>query len=268
MSMIMRDHKFNPNLFITDIDEEATRGKSKVFKWTDSQGRTFKLTAQEGHTVKASNSDTDREEEEDEEIVHGSSILGSESGDGSTVVPQTLVSPSVVESLKAGLESLVLDCNLDSEQLALLSSSFEINDKNSSAYFLSRFLSSISFHDAYEKHESKTLNEYIANVISRTEHDPIVEATVTVNIGTVEDPKELQLGASLNKDERTQFTELLTEYKDVFAWSYKAIPSIPRSIAKHRIPIKPRFKPIKQNSEWSRRRSKSNYKVIKDPDWT
>ncbi|KAK9682792.1 hypothetical protein RND81_10G096600 [Saponaria officinalis] len=182
MSMIMRDHKFDPNLLVTDIDEGATQGKRKVFKWTDSQGRTFKLTAQESHTFEASNSDTDREEEEEEEIVFGSSIIGSESGDGSTVVPQPLVSPSVVESLKAGLESLVLDCNLDSEQLALLSSSFEINDKNSSAYFLSRFLSGISFHDAYEKHESKTLNEYIANVISKTEHDPIVEATATINM--------------------------------------------------------------------------------------
>ncbi|KAK9667073.1 hypothetical protein RND81_14G230700 [Saponaria officinalis] len=51
-------------------------------------------------------------------------------------------------------------------------------------------------------------------------------------------------------------TELLTEFNDVFAWSYKDMSGIDRSIAEHRIPIKPGFKPVKQKRrrikpEWS-----------------
>ncbi|KAK9665809.1 hypothetical protein RND81_14G137900 [Saponaria officinalis] len=255
--MIMRDHGFNPNLLVTDIDERTAQGWRKTHKVTDSQGRAFKLTTEGGPAFEKSDSDTDREEEDEEEIIFGSSVLGSESRDGSSVVPKSLVSPSVVASLKADLESLVLSSNLDSEQLALLSSTFEqINDKNSSANFLSRFLSSFSFHDAYEKHESKTLNEYIENIAPKTEQDPIVDATMTINIDTTDEPKELQLGAFLNEDEKAQFTELLNEFKDVFAWSYKDMPGIDRSIAEHRIPIKPGFKNVKQKlrrikPEWS-----------------
>ncbi|MDP1329313.1 hypothetical protein Q6280_27390, partial [Klebsiella pneumoniae] len=75
-------------------------------------------------------------------------------------------------------------------------------------------------------------------------------------VGTPEEPRELQLGASLDEHERTLFTQLLSEFKDVFAWSYKDMPGIERSIAEHRIPIKPGYKPIKQKlrrlrPEWS-----------------
>ncbi|MBN8143100.1 hypothetical protein J0J23_22630, partial [Vibrio vulnificus] len=74
----------------------------------------------------------------------------------------------------------------------------------------------------------------------------MVEKTEAINVGTPEKPQELQIGTTLNQAEKQQFIELLTEFKDVFAWSYKDMPGIDRSIAEHRIPIKPGYKPVKQ----------------------
>ena len=84
----------------------------------------------------------------------------------------------------------------------------------------------------------------------------MIEETLTINIGTLENHQELQIGVSLDKEEATELINLLIEFKDVFAWSYKDMPVIDRSIAEHKIPIKPGFKPIKQKlrrirPEWS-----------------
>ena len=75
--------------------------------------------------------------------------------------------------------------------------------------------------------------------------NPVIDPTIAINVGTEEKPQELQIGSTLSEEEAAQFTSLLREFKDVFAWSYKDMPGINRDIAEHKIPIKPGFKPVK-----------------------
>jgi len=108
----------------------------------------------------------------------------------------------------------------------------------------------------FSKFDDDALLRYIAQIENIGQENPILETTEEINIGTTENPQILMLGTTLDPQERQAFIELLTEFKDVFAWSYKDMPGIDRSIAEHRIPIKPGFKPIKQKlrrikPEWS-----------------
>ncbi|XP_073123460.1 uncharacterized protein [Henckelia pumila] len=80
-----------------------------------------------------------------------------------------------------------------------------------------------------------------------------------------EDPsKELQLEdlamePSQMKDHQPQ--ELLTEFKDCFAWSYEDMPELNQKLAEHRLPIKDDFKPYKQPA---RRMSKEVEAKVKE----
>ncbi|XP_057976024.1 uncharacterized protein LOC131163452 [Malania oleifera] len=55
-----------------------------------------------------------------------------------------------------------------------------------------------------------------------TSSDP----TVTINLGTNEEPKEVKIGAPLGGKERCEMINLLKEYQDVFAWSYQDMPDV------------------------------------------
>ena len=41
-----------------------------------------------------------------------------------------------------------------------------------------------------------------------------------INLGTTMDPRTLKIAKELASDERSALVGLLTEYQDVFAWSY------------------------------------------------
>jgi hypothetical protein len=43
----------------------------------------------------------------------------------------------------------------------------------------------------------------------------------TVNLGTPENPKRVNLGKTISKEERKAYLKLFRQYQDVFAWSYK-----------------------------------------------
>ena len=43
-----------------------------------------------------------------------------------------------------------------------------------------------------------------------------------------------------------ELINLLTEFIDVFSWSYEDMPVISRDIAQHTIPLIPGMKPVKQ----------------------
>ena len=47
-----------------------------------------------------------------------------------------------------------------------------------------------------------------------------VGETISLNIGTHESPKNVKIGAQCSNEEKLKFTELLSEFQDVFAWSY------------------------------------------------
>jgi hypothetical protein len=48
-----------------------------------------------------------------------------------------------------------------------------------------------------------------------------VGETISLNIGTLETPKNVKIGAKCLDEERVKFAKLLGEFQDVFAWSYE-----------------------------------------------
>lgn len=47
-----------------------------------------------------------------------------------------------------------------------------------------------------------------------------------VNLGDSENPRPILISSSLNGKERDAHIELLNEFKDLFAWSYKEMPGL------------------------------------------
>jgi len=74
-------------------------------------------------------------------------------------------------------------------------------------------------------------------------HDEVVE---TINLGTEEDKKEVKIGTFMKGDRREELIDLLSNYKDVFAWSYQDMPGLDTSIVEHKLPLKPECPPVKQ----------------------
>jgi hypothetical protein len=65
------------------------------------------------------------------------------------------------------------------------------------------------------------------------------------NIGTQEEPKFVKLLSSLTKEQRAEYTELLREFVDVFAWTYEYLKTYDTAIIEHKIPLKEEAKPFK-----------------------
>ncbi|KAL0435060.1 UNVERIFIED_CONTAM: hypothetical protein Sradi_0213900 [Sesamum radiatum] len=68
-----------------------------------------------------------------------------------------------------------------------------------------------------------------------------VKATVDelkeVNLGNTEDPWPIYTSASLTQKEEEAYIELLPEFKDVFAWSYKEMPGLDPKVAVHHLSV-------------------------------
>ena len=74
----------------------------------------------------------------------------------------------------------------------------------------------------------------------------VEEETEVVNIGTVEDVKEVRISAQLSPQARAEFIACLREYADIFAWSYDDMVGLDVEIVVHNLPLKPDAKPVKQ----------------------
>jgi ribonuclease HI len=73
-----------------------------------------------------------------------------------------------------------------------------------------------------------------------------VQEAIPVNLGSEKDPKLVYIGAQCSPSEVTQVTGLLTEFKDVFAWSYQDLKVFDMQEIVHAIPIIPDSKPYRQ----------------------
>ena len=62
--------------------------------------------------------------------------------------------------------------------------------------------------------------------------------TISLNIGTPDSPKNVNIGAQCTDEEKLKFTELLREFQDVFAWSYEDIHGFDPALIQDAIPIK------------------------------
>ncbi|PKI41455.1 hypothetical protein CRG98_038154 [Punica granatum] len=76
----------------------------------------------------------------------------------------------------------------------------------------------------------------------------LVEPTEEFNVGTEEEPHILKIGTGLDPIQRGRMIEFLTEYQEVFAWSYADMPGLDPSIVKHFLPLDTeRFPPKRQH---------------------
>ncbi|XP_070005329.1 uncharacterized protein [Nicotiana sylvestris] len=77
-----------------------------------------------------------------------------------------------------------------------------------------------------------------------------VKATIgalkEVNLGTDEEPRPTYLSVLLEVDEESTYIELLKEYRDVFAWSYKEMSGLDPKVAVHHLAVKNGARPVKQ----------------------
>ncbi|KAM1698398.1 hypothetical protein ACFX1X_029932 [Malus domestica] len=73
-------------------------------------------------------------------------------------------------------------------------------------------------------------------------HDPLE----TIDLGTKEDPRPIQISGLLETDDRAKIVDLLHEFKDCFAWHYTKMPGLDPTLVEHMMPIKEGFKHVKQ----------------------
>ena len=120
----------------------------------------------------------------------------------------------------------------------------EFNNMSSSPYSSCSSLSKDDEHCLTNDENDKEIIKAMETLKNKT---PIIEDTETVDIS--KDPtikREVKIGLTLNKEERTDLINLLKEFIDVFAWSYEDMPVINREITQHTIPLIPGMKPVKQ----------------------
>ncbi|KAM1771248.1 hypothetical protein ACFX11_046092 [Malus domestica] len=68
----------------------------------------------------------------------------------------------------------------------------------------------------------------------------------TINLGTEENPRPIQISGLLETEDRAKIVDLLHEFKDCFAWHYTEMPGLDPTLVEHIMPIKEGFKPVKQ----------------------
>ena len=76
--------------------------------------------------------------------------------------------------------------------------------------------------------------------------EPMEPTFETINLGNDENPCLIKIGSTLNKKERKDLKELLTEFQEVFAWSYEDMPGIDPETAQHHIDTYAYMLPVKQ----------------------
>eukprot|EP00253_Pinus_taeda_P011398 PITA_11398 len=68
----------------------------------------------------------------------------------------------------------------------------------------------------------------------------------SVNLGTDDKPKNINLGHGLAPEEKQAYICLLRQYKNVFAWNYDELKTYNTSIIQHSIPMIDNEKPVQQ----------------------
>ncbi|XP_077249179.1 uncharacterized protein LOC143888625 [Tasmannia lanceolata] len=92
--------------------------------------------------------------------------------------------------------------------------------------------------------EMNISSQYVSEEERRAK--PLEEEIETINIGDETETREIRIGKKLSPEEQEELTDLLREFKEVFAWSYKDISGLSEDIVQHRLPLIPGAKPKKQ----------------------
>ncbi|KAM2067327.1 hypothetical protein ACFX1T_043672 [Malus domestica] len=88
-----------------------------------------------------------------------------------------------------------------------------------------------------EGEEDEILEEDVIAAPSQLEDggQATVDDLKELNLGTSEEPKPIFVSALLSTDEIEKYYQLLLEYKDVFAWTYKEMPGLDPIIVVHHL---------------------------------
>jgi len=70
-----------------------------------------------------------------------------------------------------------------------------------------------------------------------------------LNLRTAKELQLIYVSSLLMHDEEKEYFNLLLDYKDMFAWSYKEMPGLDPKVAVHRLSIRKGVSPKKQ-SQW------------------
>jgi hypothetical protein len=65
----------------------------------------------------------------------------------------------------------------------------------------------------------------------------------TINLGTSYNPKNVNLGNTVSKEDMESYLKLFKEYQDVFAWSYRDLKTYDTHIIQHMILLKSGINP-------------------------
>jgi len=86
-----------------------------------------------------------------------------------------------------------------------------------------------------EDEENEEIPDEISRLLEQERGNikPYGEALEVINLGTEEDKKEIKIGASLDPTVKKQVIELLKEYVDIFAWSYRDMQGLDTDIVVH-----------------------------------
>ena len=67
-----------------------------------------------------------------------------------------------------------------------------------------------------------------------------------VNLGADDGENEVKSGTSLDPSTKKEIIDLLPEYIDIVAWSYQDMSGLSTEIAEHKLPMKPKCRPVQQ----------------------
>ena len=137
-------------------------------------------------------------------------------------IPIESISASITIPINSICDSIPIESILVKfiEYVESVENSFPYNMIYSSAYLL-----------AVNVFISKIGKEILNNKESKQGHlEPIKEETQPINLGTDDEPKIIQVGNTLTTFKKDALVALLTEFKEVFAWSYEDMPGIDTDI--------------------------------------
>ena len=111
--------------------------------------------------------------------------------------------------------------------------------------------SDLSYFDVYPNIKILHLNDSneFENEISKQlekKIEPMEPMLETLNLGNNENSRLIKICSTLNEQEKRDLKELLTEFQDVFAWSYEDMSGIDPEIAQQCINTHSHLVPVKQ----------------------
>jgi hypothetical protein len=163
--------------------------------------------------------------------------------------PAAMIMPSDGITSIWSFENNFLDVVFNNFESISPFSNYLVNEMNLNFGYILKELSSllhVSFGNEALNTERILNDEHLINEEDEAKIKPIENETIKINLGTLENPKEVKIGSTLSSEEQKELTKLLKEFPEVFTWSYEDMPKIDPDIVKHRISTLPEVKSVKQ----------------------